>query len=506
MSRFRKILAVVFVLLVATPCRSQVATNATFAIDTNFMLVGDSFTNDGDLDWAGKVNAAPEFDMTFFSQSGRRLEQIDALFSDQYTPDTYDAVVIAAGVNDVVANRSFAQIQASIDSIISQTNGEHIVLTTIPPFRGVSTWTAARQATADEIDAWIISLATSNPNISVFDIRSILDLNNDLIIDDEFGNGDGLHPRNCPLGQECGQSHVADQFIAQFSAIGVIVFSNDFEDGDMLAEVGSMTLVAESAIASVVPVTGEPDETLGNNILLIDQNMIDLDLTLNLTETLSLTDGNTVRIDFDYAARRTNGVSRTIFVEPMDSDGNIVTRFILGDNNAFGNGQSDRQRPGYSTLAGGNKTFGNPIRDFWWGADFFFDDFDVGRDAHISLTIGASTFDLSSTSQTGVEFSTTELSNFDGISTDISEIRVASFGAVHGGYFDNIQVAGVVAEVEVLLGDVDRNSVVNFLDIAPFIGVLSVGGDQAEADIDQNGIVNFLDISPFIGLLAGSGS
>ena len=98
------------------------------------------------------------------------------------------------------------------------------------------------------------------------------------------------------------------------------------------------------------------------------------------------------------------------------------------------------------------------------------------------------------------------MSNFDGISTDISEIRVASFGAVHGGYFDNIQVAGVVAEVEVLLGDVDRNSVVNFLDIAPFIGVLSVGGDQAEADIDQNGIVNFLDISPFIGLLAGSGS
>ena len=54
----------------------------------------------------------------------------------------------------------------------------------------------------------------------------------------------------------------------------VIVFSNDFEDGDMLAEIGSATLVEESAIASIVPVAVAPDETLGNNVLLLDQNEI----------------------------------------------------------------------------------------------------------------------------------------------------------------------------------------------------------------------------------------
>lgn len=55
-----------------------------------------------------------------------------------------------------------------------------------------------------------------------------------------------------------------------------------------------------------------------------------------------------------------------------------------------------------------------------------------------------------------------------------------------------------------LLGDVNLDGTVNFLDIGPFIAVLTAGGDQAEADIDENGIVNFLDISPFVVILGGS--
>lgn len=54
----------------------------------------------------------------------------------------------------------------------------------------------------------------------------------------------------------------------------------------------------------------------------------------------------------------------------------------------------------------------------------------------------------------------------------------------------------------ILVGDVSLDGVVNFLDISPFISVLSNGGFQAEADIDGNGSVNFQDISPFIALLS----
>lgn len=57
-------------------------------------------------------------------------------------------------------------------------------------------------------------------------------------------------------------------------------------------------------------------------------------------------------------------------------------------------------------------------------------------------------------------------------------------------------------ELDVLCGDVNRDGTVNFLDIAPFIDVLSNGGYQVEADADKNGQVNFLDIAPFIDILS----
>ena len=64
----------------------------------------------------------------------------------------------------------------------------------------------------------------------------------------------------------------------------------------------------------------------------------------------------------------------------------------------------------------------------------------------------------------------------------------------------------LVAEVETegcVVGDVNRDGIVNFLDISSFISALSGGEFSCEADIDQNGVVNFLDISRFITLLSG---
>ncbi len=75
----------------------------------------------------------------------------------------------------------------------------------------------------------------------------------------------------------------------------------------------------------------------------------------------------------------------------------------------------------------------------------------------------------------------------------------------HHQYIDNI---AVTAEADVvvagLLGDVDLNGVVDFLDISAFISVLSGGTYQTEADCDENGVVDFLDISAFIAILSGA--
>ena len=60
--------------------------------------------------------------------------------------------------------------------------------------------------------------------------------------------------------------------------------------------------------------------------------------------------------------------------------------------------------------------------------------------------------------------------------------------------------------VSVLPGDVNLDDVVDFLDIAPFIGLLTSGTFQAEADTNPDMVVDFLDIAPFIALLTSAGS
>ena len=59
----------------------------------------------------------------------------------------------------------------------------------------------------------------------------------------------------------------------------------------------------------------------------------------------------------------------------------------------------------------------------------------------------------------------------------------------------------VVGPPQIVLGDVNSDLSVNFLDIGPFIAALTSNTFDAAADIDQNGEVNFLDITPFIMLL-----
>jgi len=52
-----------------------------------------------------------------------------------------------------------------------------------------------------------------------------------------------------------------------------------------------------------------------------------------------------------------------------------------------------------------------------------------------------------------------------------------------------------------LLGDINRDGAVSFMDIPPFISLLISGEYQLEADVDQNGVVEFLDIPVFIQIL-----
>lgn len=64
--------------------------------------------------------------------------------------------------------------------------------------------------------------------------------------------------------------------------------------------------------------------------------------------------------------------------------------------------------------------------------------------------------------------------------------------------------SSAMLELQIDIGDVNQDGAINFLDVSPFISLLSDGGFSREADVDRNGVVNFLDISGFINLLAGN--
>ena len=60
----------------------------------------------------------------------------------------------------------------------------------------------------------------------------------------------------------------------------------------------------------------------------------------------------------------------------------------------------------------------------------------------------------------------------------------------------------VIEPVQTIVGDVNGDQAVDFLDIGPFVTRLNDGGFQDEADINRDESVDFLDIGPFIELLS----
>ena len=65
-------------------------------------------------------------------------------------------------------------------------------------------------------------------------------------------------------------------------------------------------------------------------------------------------------------------------------------------------------------------------------------------------------------------------------------------------------LASVAVSTTTLIGDANCDGTVNFLDITPFIALLTSDDFKPEADIDGNGVINFLDITPFIAILSAT--
>lgn len=232
------------------------------------------------------------------------------------------------------------------------------------------------------------------------------------------------------------------------------VFSNDFEDGNLAAEIGTSTLSSNTALTASVVGTSAAASGLGDNVGLYDTNTIDqLDMTWTLSSTVSLRGGNTVSLSFNTAFRRISGAAKTIYIDALDSAGDIVARVVLGDSGTYATNTSARQRPGYATLSGGDLVLpagtGTTPGNYWWGSDATPADFDVAKDAQFTITYGATGFDISTTNQgagTSTYSTSSSLSTYDGSTfADIASFALTNKTLTgYGVYLDNIQVVGEV--------------------------------------------------------------
>ena len=76
--------------------------------------------------------------------------------------------------------------------------------------------------------------------------------------------------------------------------------------------------------------------------------------------------------------------------------------------------------------------------------------------------------------------------------------------ATSGGIFVNFFPEGSIVTVNnVLLGDINRDGVVNLLDVEPFVDLITNGEFQFEGDLNGDGDGNLLDVDPFIDAISG---
>ena len=85
------------------------------------------------------------------------------------------------------------------------------------------------------------------------------------------------------------------------------------------------------------------------------------------------------------------------------------------------------------------------------------------------------------------------------------DLELSFFECCGNGFHDQEFISGAITLInDSLLGDVNLDGLVNLLDVAPFVELVSSGEFQFEADINGDGVVNLLDVAPLVELLSGN--
>ena len=121
--------------------------------------IGDSLTNYGSAlaDLLGAL-----WNVNSKGVGGNTTTQMAARFSGDVVVDDAEYVIILGGINDIAANASAATIESNLQAMYTaaNANGSKVVAVTITPFKTSTSWTEARQVVLEDVNNWILNMAS----------------------------------------------------------------------------------------------------------------------------------------------------------------------------------------------------------------------------------------------------------------------------------------------------------------------------------------------------------
>ena len=345
--------------------------------------------------------------------------------------------------------------------------------------------------------------ATNQPRDMVY-----VDLNNDGIkdiatVNSEVNELDGV---SIFLGVGDGRFVEGQVYSSSFHFIGRLAA------GDMNGD-GALDLVAWTGDA-ILQLPGKGDGTFGNFNILLEVESRDFRIAdVNQDETLDLV----TIVDVEVQACKAivfigngDGTYQVPTVSPPTLNFRCISLDVADVNN---DGVTDIMVGAFGTeiavLIGNNRGgFELPfIIDLVNQIPFELEAVDVNLDGHIdiaslnwqgnllSISVGRGdgTFEHREIAQVGDQPHRLTVGDFN--NDRYPDVAVGSFTGL------NILLNQTPSRIRI--GDVNRDCLLNLLDIAPFIDLLSTGAFQAEADINGDLSVDLNDVMPFVTLLIG---
>ena len=166
----------------------------------NVVIEGDSFSNQtASTDWPAYLEG---HDIVSRAGAGDTLQKVASELGTTLDLNPYfDVAVVIAGVNDVnqaggvSPHANMVEAAESVFAVAEEYSSRTFIFSNAAPFGGYANWNEDKGRWIAQYNAWWRYKRPDCPsNVVGFDINALLDQDGDGLLDDEFDQGDGIHP------------------------------------------------------------------------------------------------------------------------------------------------------------------------------------------------------------------------------------------------------------------------------------------------------------------------